>query len=245
MTVFIIFAIILVITGVVAFYLTKTGGSTGYFNSHEIKPQVDSIKETVFDCFKTNSDGSLELIGAQGGYYNKPGKEYDLGWAFIPYYFYEGEDLMPTKDKISMEIGSYIDNNLKICIDRIQSNDLELSYNEPKTQVEISPGNIKFVSDMKFTLKKDGNLMVFELKDMPYTKESKIYEMIEIGRYLTDSQVDDPNYVCATCIDKMCQERKIYFDMVNFIDNSTKLIILSENETSPDGNYFQFLNKYK
>ena len=99
-TIFIIIAIVLI--GVIAggtFLVSqnKKAASLEYFASSSIKPTLNSINSRIIDCSEETSKQALDRIGLQGGYYNKPQVSEDLDSSFIPYYYYEGQYLIPTK----------------------------------------------------------------------------------------------------------------------------------------------------
>ena len=42
----------------------------------------------------------------------------------------------------------------------------------------------------------------------------------------------------------MAEERELYVDMLDFDDETTTLIVISENKTQEEAYVFEFLNKY-
>ncbi|VVB78449.1 Uncharacterised protein [uncultured archaeon] len=243
-TVFIILAIVLVSAGGIAYFLTKNTSPTDkYFLQSDIKPGFDNIKNSVYECMKMTSQDSLDVAGVQGGYYKQPKEFFDLGWAFIPYYYKEGTLLMPTNLQIQDQLSLYVDDNLNSCIESINVSDFGLSYTKPRTKTIINKGEVKFTMDMPITVRKGDKTTQLQLKDNPISIDSKLYEMLEIAKFITENHGKDES-VCLSCIEDMASERDLLIDMVNF-DTSSTLFVISTNKTLSSPPDFEFLNRYK
>ncbi|VVB78444.1 Uncharacterised protein [uncultured archaeon] len=244
-TIFIIIAIVLVSAAGVAYFMTKhTTPTDKYFLQSDIKPGFDSIKNSVYECMKMTSTDSLDLTGIQGGYYKEPKEFFDLGWSFIPYYYKDATILMPTNIQIQDQLSLYVDDNLNSCLETIKVNDFTLSYTKPQTKTIINKGEVKFNIDMPVTVKKADKITQLQLKDNPISIDSKLYEMLEIAKFISDSHKEDPSMICISCTLDLAKERELYVDMLNFnAEDSSNLIVISTNKTSYP-KVFEFLNKY-
>ena len=210
-TVFVIIAIVLIAAGGMAYYFTKNTSTTNnYFSQSNVKPGFDNIKSSIQGCVDIACSDSLELIGIQGGYYEKPDKYLDLNWAFIPYYFYDGESLVPQNSVVESQLGLDVDKNLGTCINAINSGDFSIKHTDPKTSVSIKSGEVSFSTDGSVSISKEGNTVKLELKDIPVIKKSKLYEILEIARYISDSHKENPNSICLNCIANMAGEKDLY-----------------------------------
>lgn len=247
-TIFIILAVMLVTAGGIAFVITKNSSSNGidndFFSQQDVKQGVNQIQSSVLDCATLTGQDALDLIGIQGGYYNAPKDYYDLGWAFLPYYYKEGQLLMPEKSRIESELGTYVDDNLNSCLDGVSVEGFDLSYSKSKTKATITNGKVNFEIDLPLTIKKENKRTIFQLKDSPVSVNSKLYEMIEIGKYITDSHEEDASMICINCVANMAEERELYVDMIDFSEEGDTLIVISANVTDTYPLTFEFLNKY-
>lgn len=246
LTLFIIFAVIILGVGGVAYYVTsdKSVVDNEYFSQPGIKESVDSIQDSIFECIKVNANDALELVGIQGGYYDKPKSYFDLGWAFIPYYYKEGQISRPEKSTIELEVGKALDDNINDCFDQIEVKDFVISYKKPKTSVNIQKGNVVFTMDLPITIKKDNKRIIINPKDNSVSVNSEINEMFEIATYITDSHKENPELVCINCVADMAKERNLFVDMMDFDDATTTLVVISGNNTEISPSVFEFLNKY-
>ncbi len=109
-------------------------GFTVYFLQYQPTPptvQVDEnilpVYNNVFLCVKELSTQGVNKLGLQGGYLNippaiknNPSSRVSLtpsGSFSIPYWFYEGENRIPTIEQMQREISLYVKDNLKDCVD--------------------------------------------------------------------------------------------------------------------------------
>jgi hypothetical protein len=247
-TVFIIIAVV-VIAAVIAYISitqleTEKNIDEEYFAGAAIKPEVDNIKNYYLGCAEDISLSALYVIGLQGGYYDEPENYYELGWAFLPYYYLEGKYLMPSRATIENELAKYVDDNLGFCLELAEYPDYELEYREPKTTVSIQENEVVFTIDMPLTITREGKSMVFDLKEHPVKQISALEDILEIAQFITDSHKDDPDMICISCLTEMAAEREVYVDLLDFAEETTTQIVISENRTSEAPYMFVFLNKY-
>lgn len=235
-TIFIVIAIIIVAVGVVIYFYKQAGDDKIRLTSS------DAVQTYILDCVQDVSQASLESIGIQGGFYDSPEMFFDLEWAFIPYYYYEGQDLMPSKETIQTELQKYVDDNLKSCLDSFTS-DYKLKYDKSNTKVTIKEEEVMFEINLPISIVKGKETVNLELKDHPVSRPSVLSDIIEVARFMTDENLKDPKIICVTCISDLLEEKNLYLDELDFVD-TTMLIVISENSTSPDGYAFEYLNKY-
>jgi len=245
-TVFIIIAVIVVAIVIGIVYLQTTQKSSDMekvFSKLGITSQASVAQQSIQECLKDVSEGALTVIGIQGGYYNKPQESFDLGWAFIPYYYNEGKFSMPSTKTIEDELADYIDDNLGVCIETLEFEDFTASYQQSKTSAEIKKQEVEFTIDTKLTLTKQDLSAEYELKNQPINIESQINDMIKIAKYYTDSHKEDSDMICISCLADMAEEDELFIDMLDFEDGVSTLVVISNNQTS-EPNVFEFLNKY-
>jgi len=246
-TIFIIVALVIVAIAILIIYLGKSKvdseASKQYFAQSNIKPALNNIQNSIINCLDETTKEALITIGIQGGYYKEPEQSFDLGWAFIPYYYNQGQFLMPTRTTITNQLQDYTNDKLKSCINKINLGDFTLEYKNPKTKTLIQKENVKFTVDVPITIEKENNKIKFETKIHEIEHESKLFEIIEIAEYITDSHKENPDLICINCVAQMSEQRDVYTDMLEF-DSESTLIIISENKTSSEPYIFEFLNKY-
>ena len=244
-TIFIIIAIVVVaIIGTLVYVNTSQAGlSKRFFGSSEIKPTIDVIQSSILDCADTVTEDSLVVIGIQGGYYEEPREYFDLEWTFIPYYYLEGEFLMPKITTIENELSKAVDENFASCLDQFSFPGFNLDYARSTTDTTIKEKEVVFEIDIPINIEKDDNIITFELKDHPVTQPSYLFGILEVANYITESHREDPELICINCVADMARERDLFVDMIDFEETET-LIVISENKTASAPYIFEFLNKY-
>ena len=246
-TVFIILAILIVIAVVIIFYSFQSSRQSldPTFDDVATKAEVNSLQSSVGECMKDSTYDSLKIIGIQGGFYNKPVQAYDLGWAFIPYYYYSGNYLMPDKQRVQEELSASVNDKMIACVDKLSFKTFDLNVGDPKTTTTLTKGKARFVIDMPLTLKKGDKTSVMELKAMPVVYNSSLYDILEVSTYITTTHLQDNKFFCINCVVDMATERNLYVDFLDFGEgSSTTLVTLTENYTSYEPYLFEFLNKY-
>ena len=246
-TIFIVVAV-LIFASIVMFIYLRTASEQSvldrqYFLDNNLEPAVNNIQDFIIDCLEETSRDGLELIGVQGGYYKQPGRFYDLQWAFVPYYYFQGEFLKPSNAEVEAQLGLYVDDAINFCLNKIRFRSISLSYDNPSTRTSIQPDKVEFTSDLSTSIEKDGKTTLFELKKHTVTINSSLYDMLDVADYITETHREDPNFICINCLTEITREKNLFVDLIAFEEDST-LIMLLENSTSPEPYIFQFLNKY-
>ncbi|MBD3252370.1 hypothetical protein GF386_01415 [Candidatus Pacearchaeota archaeon] len=246
-TVFVVVGIVVVAAVGLGIYLTSVSPGEedrAYFESGEVASLMNNVKNSIFSCMEQNGRNALIVIGVQGGYYNPPQDYFDLGWAIIPYYYDKGRFLMPSDSVIEKELASYVDDNLGLCLDRLDFEGFDLDYESSRTTASIEQGQVTYTIDMPITVKRENKRMVLQLAENPVSVTSSLSEILEVADYITESHKEDPEMVCISCVADMAEERDLYVDMLDFDEESTTLVVISENRTSEEPYIFEFLNRY-
>jgi len=241
LSVFIIIALSIIVLGIL-FYIRnqRFKNQTSDFD----RPGFENLKKSIVDCVKKSSKDSLIKIGLQGGYYKKPEKYLNISDFFVPYYYYEDNLLLPELTKIESELSYSMDENFLNCLKEIKIQNFEISYAKPKTKSFIEKEKIKFVIDLPISVKKDKKTTLLQLNTLPVTIDSSLYEIYELAKFISESLKKDDRYTCLSCIYEIAKERNLYVDIINF-DSSSSVYIISENHTTSEFYYYQFLSKRK
>lgn len=245
-TIFIILAILILIIVIVIFIKTssqKQDIGRKYFEQKGLQPSINNIQNFIVDCLEETSKQAITTIGIQGGYFNKPDYYFDMEWAFIPYYYYQGLIIMPEKTKIENELSSYINSNIESCIDEIKFQNFQLTYSKPNTKTSINKGYTSFATQLPVKIEHGGNTIDFNLDQHITTINSSLYEIIEVADYITNSHKENPELMCINCIAELAKEKQLYVDFIA-IEKDTALVMILENRTMEEPYIFQFMNKY-
>ncbi len=235
LTIFIIIAILVVVL-IIFFFLMQNDFMSQPIEGSEI------VLASVLACVEYTTKNSLYFVSFQGGYNTPPETHFSFSPTFFPYYYYEGEDLMPSLPMIEYEIAEFVDENLEKCFNLIESGNFEISYSRPKSvDVNIRKEGVEYKIDMPITIRKDGKSMVFELSEFPMTHETRLYDIYQTSRFFINDQLDNPEDYCISCLAKMSADAGIKFYLFPLIDD---VYIIMAYENKPNPVVFQFVNKY-
>lgn len=247
-TIFIIIAVVIlaIIVLLVLFFRGKepVQFDVEHFEQAHVKSVMDNIESATISCMEEKSMNALDTIGIQGGYYDGPNESFDMGWAFIPYYFYEGQIFMPSRARVQQELANYVDDTLKNCIDSLKFENFDLVSHRPKTKVNIKPKEVDFVISMDIGVTHENKKTTLELKEIPVSHYSFLYEILEVATYVTNSHAENPDMICINCVADMAYERELYVDFLEFDGDTETLVVISENKTRTEPYIFEFLNRY-
>ena len=245
-TVFVIIAIILVAVGGTALFITKDANrpdDSRFFSAANAKPELSNIRTAILGCRDISVKDSLDTIGVQGGYSDKPSKYLDLGWTFIPYYYLEGKYILPSRTDVEKELGKEIDKTFTKCIDDLSFEGFDIQKQTSKTKATIKISEINVKIDMPISIKKEDSVFAIDMKDAFTIVNSSLFEIMEISEYITMSHKNDSKMICVTCVAQMAEDRDVYVNSFDLVNNSV-LYVISENHTSEEPYSFEFLNMY-
>jgi len=245
-TVFVIIAVILVAVGGVALFVngdSNRPNDSNFFSQANAKPELSNVRSSILSCRDFSVKESLNNIGVQGGYSDKPSKSLDLGWTFIPYYYLEGKYVLPDRTYIEKELGKEIDNTFTKCINDLTFEGFVIDKKTSKTKATIKRSEVDVKIDMPISIKQGESVFALEMEDAPVILNSSLFEIIEIAEYITMSHKNDSKMICVTCVADMAEERNVYVNSFDLMNNSV-LYVISENHTSDEPYSFEFLNIY-
>ncbi len=245
-TIFIIIAVLIIVTGIAIFLARQTETSTGISNilsKLNVKTEASQVQSSILDCVELTAQDALTIVGIQGGYYNKPENFFDLGWTYIPYYYDQGTFAMPSSETIEKELAFYVDDSLHFCVEELDYDEFEISFKESKTSSRIEENEVSFKTNLEISFETAELSSDFSLAH-PVKIESALSDILEVASYITDSHKEDKDMICISCVADLAAEKNLYVDMLDFGEETTTLVVISENYTSSEPYVFEFLNRY-
>jgi hypothetical protein len=247
-TLFIILALIAGSTIIIYSFSTinkNTSYNNEFLEGRGLSSDVQVIRSNIFDCIEETTKQSLITIGVQGGHYNTPEKYHKVGEGFFSYYYYEGNNIMPTKKEFENAISEYIEDNLEECI-TTKDYPIDTEYSRIIVKTAIKEETVSFTIDSQISFEEEGILRIIEIRDTQFEQKSYLKGMIEVAEYLTEYHNVDPTYVCFSCLSKIADERKVNAEIYNFPEeeNTVHVIIYEEETNSPNLFMLSYLNKY-
>ncbi len=182
-----------------------------YFGPYVDKPDetnlgFSSVKNYVDSCLSKVQEDALLSVGSQGGYYSNPIFFTLYNFNIIPYYFYEGRDISPSKSFLEKEIGSFIEDNLPLCLDGF------LVFKEFNVQVgklEVSSKILsnKVTSKITLPLQISKGKSLTNLDSFMVQTKSNLLELFNIAKSLSKEQEQFPSYLLVSNLIDISNEK--------------------------------------
>ncbi len=200
-TIFIIIAII-IIAGVILFFSFKD--KLGIFS-----PKSDPVYLYVENCIKETGEDAILFVISNGGYLFPPTLSTSGG---IPYYYKDGKDYTPPKERVEEEISDYIKNTLSYCTGEFSSfPDLNIIEGEIEASTIISEKEVVLNVKYPIAINKGGS--VSELENFNDIKiNSRIGVMHNSIKDIIKQQVGEEE-ICLSCIYELADEEGFTIDM--------------------------------
>ena len=230
-TIFIILTILIIIIIATLFILKPTKQST--------PQQIQPLQSSIQSCIEEISKQAIFHISERGGYYNLPDTTLENT---TPYYLYNDQNLIPTKEKIQREITLYIQDNLPKCIFiATEFSDFKITQQQPRATTEINPTNIEINIIYPLSITKEEKTYQLEnFKTNIPIRLGTIYNSIE---QIIQEQIKDPTALDPHHIYQVSNENNLQTKMLGFTQDSV-IFIITDKKTINQNYTFIFANKY-
>jgi hypothetical protein len=230
-TIFIILAIIIILAISLIFILKPTKQS--------IPQTIQPLHSSIQYCIEQTSQQAIIYISERGGYYNLPEKSLD---SITPYYLYEDQNIMPTKEKIQQQISLYIEDNLPKCtFIATEFSDFQIQEQQPKATTKIKPNNIEIKIKYLLTITKDKQ--TYQLENFNTNIPSRLNTIYSAIEQIILEQIKDPTALDPHHIYQVSNENNLQTKMIGFTEDSV-IFLITDKKTIDQNFTFIFANKY-
>jgi len=254
-TVFVIIAIFLIVAiGIV--FIVKNSVKNGV-----ITPQVgtENVGDFVTECLESTSENGLVIIGRQGGYYkfaselnvaysgndSEPGILFtELGDINVPYYFYNSQNTMISKEKIEEQLSLYVRDNLNNCIkdfDIFEQKGFSIDAGNINTTTKILEDKVEIFLDYPVTITK---------ADFTQTKTAysvdfpiRLKEIYNITQTFLSLQTINSGRLCVECL-IAAVPASFHAQILKYNDN-INIFVFTDKERKLNNNNYDFIFAYK
>ncbi|MAE42443.1 hypothetical protein CMO93_01615 [Candidatus Woesearchaeota archaeon] len=250
LTIFVLLGLVLLIAVSFIFYVNKNGTiqTSEIEKSGELSLSAAPIKNYVESCVKEVGEDAIRFIGRQGGYFELPEKSTKDFLTKTAYYFYENDNIMPSKEMIEEELSNYMYNMLFFCLQNFASFErigFNVEHKNLVTKATIQEKGITFDVNLPLEIKKGEtkqDIADFSAK-IDNVRFKTIYGII---KKIVDEQVNHPGSICLSCLLNIAKENDLYVDMRRS-GESTVFFIIKDNTSIVNNEPFRFIfaNKYE
>jgi len=199
-----------------------------------VDAEVQEVYDFVVDCIEETGEEAVYEVGRQGGYYEIPENTFIIGF---PYYVFEGENKMPTKQLIEQEIAKYVDENLEDCIiDFVDFPDYNINSGEIASRAVINQKNVEIdvfydldirKENTKFSLKNFDNIII----------PIRLGEIYDIAEQVVGLQLEDLNNICVSCLIEIAEENDLFIPVESYTENIFIYHIIEDLQNPEKFNY--------
>jgi len=233
-TIFIVIAIVIIGFAVLFFSLQTD------LIKQPLSPDTERIYNFVQTCIEDVGIDVIYEIGRNGGYYFPPNLSTDSG---ISYYFFEGQNHIPSKEKIEEEISFFLSEKLFFCTRNfVDFPDLEISQEEIRSRTIIENNKITLNVDYPIIISKDNSTSIIQ--------DFKIEIPVGLG-IVYDSvaefmqQQENNQNICLSCLLGISEKNDLYVDMMDYDEQTTIFLFTDRNSVIKDEEFvWIFANKY-
>ncbi len=230
LTIFIIFAILIVV-GTLLFFTFRER-----INFNKLSPEAESIFSFVEQCIKEEGEKSIYEIGTKGGYYLPNNFSTKTK---VPYYYANKKKYMPSKEKIENEISLSLTNNLINCTKNFESfSEFDIKQENISPHVKISEEKISFNVNYPIRISYGENVDIikeFNNIEIP-SNLGVIYNSIS---KIIEEQLKT-NKICLNCILEESLKNDFYVDLADY-ENETVIFIIQDKNNKLNNKSFDFV----
>ncbi len=215
--VFLIFALVILAMGLVYFAYKKEAIN---LNFDFVPSEASPVKFYVDACVKTLTEQGLGLIGLSGGYIIIPQRIENSPRAYLskfpsgfkmPYWWHDGIEAVPTEDFAREQLESYVESELKNCINNFEPFSGQFEINElskPDAEIRFTDNNVKTL--VKYEVEVIGNGGKFKtlIRNFENTVNIRFKKVFELARLIMDRENNEYFFEQKT-IDLLSMDRAI------------------------------------
>lgn len=216
-TIFIIMALVILLSGVLYFFYHKTALE----NEIEVVPaEVAPVKFFVDNCIKNAAEDGLYAVGLSGGYAILPAQISNDPRAYfstfangfkMPYWWHDGIEAVPSEEFVKRQLSMFIGSEMKSCINNFES----LAGKFEVTELKAAAVNVEFNENdvsvkIKYPLEivsKEGAVKQL-LQNFDFTANVRFKKVFELATKIMDRENKD-FFLEKKTIDLMSMDNEI------------------------------------
>ena len=189
-----------------------------------VNPDVSPIYDFVDGCVDELGKDAILDTSNYGGYFISP----ELSNGEIAYYLKNGDNLMPSKEKIESELASYVDNLITFCVGDFENfPDYNIESVEIKTAANIEKEKVIFDVNYSISIKKGEKS--YQLKNFNAEIPARLGIIYDSVGFIMEDQMKDKKSICVTCLHQISENYDFYVNAINIGENNVIYTIKDEN----------------
>lgn len=233
-TIFIILGIIILATlSLLYFAKIQTVQKITTTSSESQKMAVQNLVEK---CLDDLTHQAIFFVSGQGGYYKPPIPYYEHYFFKIPYYYNQKKINIPQKQTIELELSSYIQENIPLCLEGIKQFPFNITSGNINVKTTINQKSITTFLEYPLIFK-IGNTIT-ELKNFQINAPVELDQAIQLTQQIIIEQENIPNVIPFDYLINLSEEKNISIDLLG--NNGTVLYIIKFPHSKYNNNWYVF-----
>jgi len=233
---------ILVVVLLVGWYYLKGDSMESRLSPKDLPfaSEAESVHVLVDQCVEAELEKALLALGFQGGHiaYPDPGYEYrrDL---FIGYGLYEDENILPSRQDVSLEISEFLNFDLRNCVDFSDSGFVVEQDQLATSRVNIEDERVSVELNWPLTLTKEDKTARYD-ELYAVSIDVPLGRLLDVSNDIVDYMSEHDGYVNINYL----EDTGLETDLLK-VDDDNGLIKLTTPGIMLGGELysFQFMNK--
>jgi hypothetical protein len=183
-TLFVVLGVVLLALVMVVYFYRGEIFSLAGLEEMALPSEVSEIEDEVASCVEGNLYQAVVDVSMQGGYYNLPAESYSSDAWNVPYYLYNGSNLMLSNDDLTIEIENYMNVLTVSCLD-LNGYDFTIEAGEISSKVDVIENVVVASVTYPLVLTKDDNVYTL---DKPYevSVNANLYGLRNIAEQIVE-----------------------------------------------------------
>ena len=194
-TIFIIIGIVLLFTSATIIYIKNQITVQNIQVRKDISNlPLESQAVTLFveQCLKETAVSGAYISAFQGGYINPPENRISTEYSDIPFYQYEGRNIMPSVNVIEYELSYYVAASLPDCIndfENILNPGITITAENISVETKLAETDINFKAKYPITIVEEGKEQ--KIFDFYITIPIRLLKTYEISQKIIEKEIEN------------------------------------------------------
>ena len=183
--------VILLLVGLGVYFKDELLSFTGISDELSYPSEIQEVKDHVQECVDISSKNAVIGLGMTGGYFTLPEKSFYFDDSGVAYYYYDGENLVISLDRMEGELNDYVNILLLGCLD-IEQFSMDIQNSGLSVESSINDGSVDVSVDYPLIISVGEN--TYNLVE-PYTTslDVDLLKMNTISNNIVRNDIDNPD----------------------------------------------------
>lgn len=151
------------------------------------------VYSSISDCTEQRAIDAIRIVGLQGGYINLPKEYLETNISKIAYGYYDGKNILTSKETIEKEISYYVELTIPFCIND-QFDNLNITKSKASVQTKINSNSVQVSAKMPISAARENKVFMLE-KDYKIEIPVNLGNMVDVANEIVNREVKEPQYI--------------------------------------------------